>query len=129
MKKHNLDPLINRLGLPQIEWWDQNWEYRVADYTRLEEFIQAYPEFNESEIKLSLMMIIIEAFNDYMSIFETDNDMWNRIVKLLIKDISIHKETLEYWALYPEEDEEDNLEDCFIITPLIRPLLISLHTL
>ena len=42
---------------------------------------------------------------------------WKQIAKILTYDIDINEQILEYWAC-----DDDKIEDCFYITPLIRKI-------
>lgn len=64
------------------------------------------------------MIIIIGSCNDALIEGDLDKALWEKIKACLIKDINIHKDTIDYWAL----DDDDDLDDCFEITPLIREL-------
>tara|TARA_R100000935_G_C2830213_1_gene164610 strand:- start:416 stop:787 length:372 start_codon:yes stop_codon:yes gene_type:complete len=78
----------------------QDWEYEIADSTRIAEFFEEYdkPETTDKE-KESLMEIIIDSTND---IFDQNNNVEIEkylllINERLIKSIDLHKGTLNYW--------------------------------
>ncbi|WP_334073539.1 MULTISPECIES: hypothetical protein [Paenibacillus] len=102
----------------------QDWEYIVADSTRLSEFISYYEslELNVEE-KFALMIVIVGSYNDAISDGEEQNAAWQKIRYFLTNDVMIHWNTIIYWALL--EDEID-LEDCFAVTPQMREIVDDL---
>lgn len=46
---------------------------------------------------------------------------WRQVSKLLIKDMDIHKSTIEYWCVEENEDEMD----CFSITKGIMIIIFA----
>ncbi|MFB0846905.1 hypothetical protein [Paenibacillus oleatilyticus] len=61
------------------------------------------------------MVLIISSLNDALEDGHSIGDLWNRVSYQLINDIKIHYNTIQYWAV-----EDEDLEDCFAITPSIR---------
>ncbi len=43
---------------------------------------------------------------------------WLETKKRLLRDFALHEYTIYYWACF----DNDNLEDCFVITPYMREL-------
>ncbi|AJS61495.1 hypothetical protein UB51_11315 [Paenibacillus sp. IHBB 10380] len=68
--------------------------------------------------KFGLMALIVSSYDDSLSKGNASDEVWNKIKHYLIKDFTIHQNTIFYWALVDEE-----LEDCFFITPLLRDVL------
>ena len=60
---------------------------------------------------------IIQATED-QPIDELFNKYWNTIKPILEVDFKIHEYTIYYWSCFDNE----NIEDCWRITPLIRQL-------
>ncbi|WP_334077621.1 hypothetical protein [Paenibacillus sanfengchensis] len=115
------ESLIEKLGLPEPDEFCQDWEYVVANSSRLEEFLAFYGKGSlNSEEKFALMVIIVSSFNDHLSEYDFDIVIWNRIRHLLEEDMQIHVNTILYWSL-----EGEDLEDCFPITRYMREIEIS----
>ncbi|MDQ0888777.1 hypothetical protein QFZ81_003865 [Paenibacillus sp. V4I9] len=111
-----IENLVEKLSLPKPGSFTQDWEYEVADDTRIDEFLSFYESssLNEEE-KFALMIIIIGSLNDAIEKGDVDESILRKAKELLLKDISIHTNTILYWSL-----ENEDLEDCFAITPFIR---------
>ncbi|NIG56960.1 hypothetical protein [Chitinophaga sp. Cy-1792] len=92
----------------------QDWEYEVASAEDLDKYFAVYSRVNDDDIRFTLMMMIIEVLgtND-----ETNKD-WLRAKQLLIENFSLHEYTVFYWCIFDNE----HIEDCFYITPLMRKL-------
>lgn len=111
-----ISKLVKKLDLPAPGEFSQDWEYIVADKSRILEFLSFYENQNlDEEEKFALMIIIIASFNDLIEDGENNSDVWVRIEQTLKQDMLLHENTIEYWALMGE-----NLEDCFAITPHMR---------
>ncbi|WP_339293166.1 hypothetical protein MKY48_13635 [Paenibacillus sp. FSL W8-0187] len=119
--KESIESLIKKLHLSPFTPFSQDWEYTSADSSRVNEFITYYEKnkLNNKE-KFTLMIVIISSFDDYLSkgIGTEDIKIWNRIKQNILKDYKLHINTIIYWAL-----EENDLEDCFAVTPYIREIL------
>lgn len=99
----------------------QDWEYIVADSTRLSEFIAYYESLGLSiEEKFALMIVIVSSYNDALSDGEEQNATWEKIRYLLLNDIIIHRNTILYWAML---DDEVELDDCHAVTPQMREIV------
>lgn len=116
--RETINSLIDKLDLPELDPFMQDWEYEVGNSTRIEEFV-AYYENHSLTIKekFALMIIIISSFDDYLSEGKAIQieAFWRKIKKNLLTDHEIHIHTIAYWAI-----EEEELEDCFAVTPYIR---------
>ena len=115
-----INSLVKGLNLPEPGEFTQDWEYEVSDPERIKEFIEYYmrKELTTDE-KYTLMMMIISSCDDAIIYGLFDEQLWKKVVKILLEDQKIHEETISYWA----SDEEKDIEDCFAITPLIREVL------
>lgn len=103
---------------------DQDWEFIVADASRLDELMQAYVELELNvEEKFTLMMIIAESYNDLLSACVIDPEELEPLRQILIKDFVIHKEGIRYWA-YTLKDG-DKPEEAFPIAFLMKDILES----
>ncbi|MNI97357.1 hypothetical protein D3C81_1935320 [compost metagenome] len=65
------------------------------------------------------MALIISCFDDYLSEGKGPGEIWNQIRYYLLQDYQIHINKIRYWSL----EEEDDIENCFSITPLMREIL------
>lgn len=117
--KKAINSLIEKLNLPECDEFSQDWEYEVADSKRLEEFIEYYQNNDmDKDEKFTLMIIILESYNDIGQYNILEKKLWCKIEKILMEDKFIHKPTIDYWSC----SENENIEDCFYITPLMRSL-------
>lgn len=114
-----IETLNKRLKLPTLSPYSQDWEYELADASRVEEFVTYYTK-NDLTIdeKFALMALIISSYDDSITKANETTKIWNRIRSLILKDYKIHKNTIIYWG-----QEENDLENCFAVTVLIREVL------
>lgn len=118
--KSAIEGLVKKVKLPAPDEFSQDWEYEVSDSSKVSEFLQAYEniELNKEE-KFALMIIIISSFNDAIVEGKAEESWANIIGYYLVKDVSIHKNTIYYWAML----DEDDLENCHAITPFMREIV------
>lgn len=115
-----INSLVKGLHLPVPGKFTQDWEYEVSDPKRIKEFIEYYIQKKlTTDEKFTLMMVIISSCDDAIIYGLFDEQLWKEVVDILLRDWEIHKETINYWS----SDEEKDIEDCFVITPLIREVL------
>lgn len=116
--KNSIERLSKALHLRPVSNYMQDWEYEVADSKRLSEFISYYEQnsLNSNE-KVTLMTLILASYDNYIKAFGEDVDYSKKIKQFLTYDMELFKNIIEYWSC----DEED-LEDCFAVTPLIRQI-------
>lgn len=114
--KETIEKLTKDLELTGADEFSQDWECEVANVDQLPELIKFYTKnkLNKNE-KSTLMRIILEAYNDLINNTQGEDRVGEIIENLLINDSNIHEENIKYWSC-----ENDSLEDCFAITPLIR---------
>lgn len=114
--KNTIKRLARDLNLSRGDINTQDWEYEVADSKKLDEFL-AYLTKNElnSNERQTLMQVILESYNDYVTEFGYNNDYSKKIKMIIQKDISIYKDIIWYWSC-----GEEDLEDCFAITSFMR---------
>lgn len=111
--------LAEKLHLPEPGEFTQDWEYEVADSSRVDEFISFYEnEQLDGDEKFALMIIVISSFNDVLSQKGMEAAIWERIKRNLVMDRHIHMNTILYWA-----DIEAELEDSWAIAPYMREVL------
>ena len=100
----------------------QDWQYEVADAARVEEFLIYYENnclsLNE---KITLMELILESYNDYVTGNSENPVVSERLCQVLQKESKLFSNTIEYWSC-----GNDDLEDCFAITPLVRKVKAGL---
>ncbi len=73
--------------------------------------------------KVSLFMIIVSSFDDSLGMKCFDLNLWEAFSNIIMQDYELHEGKLAYWASYPEDDEEDCLEDCFYIALYVRDII------
>ena len=104
-----------------IEKHDQDWTYTIAEPERIDDYIQAYDSIITNEdTKFSLMEMIIQALEDQRS-NELIKSKWPLVKNLLLKDVELHQYTIFYWGCWDKE----NIEDCWLVTPLFRALWLN----
>jgi len=117
-----IDVLAIRFNLPNTKNM-QDWEYEVADASRIAEFLAAYDsgELSEDE-KFTLMSMLLQSSCD--AIDEDENflrsENWTQFLELLERDIDIHIHLVWYWSC----TDLDDLSEAWSITPFIRPILL-----
>lgn len=115
-----IEKLARQLELPLPDPFSQDWEYEVADSTKVALFLKYYGSGGlDIDEKRLLMNIIITSYNDSIGEGSARPEDWELISRYLVEDRATHEDTLNYWAL-PDEVE---LENCFPVTPLVRDLM------
>lgn len=95
---------------------DQDWTYTISEPEKIDNYIVAYNTIvTNPDTKFSLMEMIFEAL-DGQDTQKEMNSNWEVVKALLVKDFSLHEYTIFYWCDWDNE----NIEDCFRITPLVR---------
>ena len=119
-----IDALAKRFGLAN-EPGMQDWEYQVADPDRIDEFVAAYEsgELSEDE-RFTLMETIIQSFEDLPGPLEAD-PRWFRLIGILEDNVRFHGCTIWYWSAL----DQDDLDECWRVTPFMRSLLEKHRTL
>ena len=114
--QETIERLTTELNLKGTGEYTQDWEYEVADVNQLLNYIQFYKngELNLNE-KTTLMRIILEVYNDSVSLGGNEDVYRKSIEEILRKDYFIHKATIIYWSCGNED-----LSDCFAISSFIR---------
>lgn len=111
-----IDKLVKELNMP-YESWMQDWPYEIANPDEIDRYINHYQTITDEDEKFTLMLAIIQATE------EQDNQQlllkyWNRVQVFLKEDFHIHEYTIYYWCSFDNED----INDCWNITPLMRNL-------
>ncbi|WP_456715262.1 hypothetical protein [Bradyrhizobium sp. USDA 4353] len=103
----------------------QDWEWEVADPTRIDEFLSAYEsgELSEDE-RFVLMETIIQSFEDLQRLgnHPDPDERWQRVVDILDRNIDLHAHTVWYRSVLDAEDFNDP-EQQFWATPFARAIL------
>lgn len=115
--RNAIDALAKRFGLPNHPSM-QDWEYQVADPSRIDEFVAAYREdgLTEDE-RFVLMEMILQSFEDLESGGAND-PRWSHVLGLLEFYIDIHIATVWYWAAL-----DNDRQDAWKISPYMRTVL------
>lgn len=118
LSKETIDKLTRDLNLKGADEFTQDWEYEVVDVKQLSAYVDYYEknDLNLNE-KTTLMRMILEAYNDFLTIKKGNDIFRERIKKFLKMDALIHNDILEYWLC-----EDADTDDCFAITPFIREI-------
>jgi hypothetical protein len=112
--------LARQLNLTSPGPFSQDWQYEVADATRLADFLTVYGSGHLDPDEQSVLLnMILASFNDALSQNSARPEDCDLISGYLLRDRANHETTINYWALLDEVE----LENCFPITPLIRKLI------
>ncbi|TGN23085.1 hypothetical protein [Empedobacter tilapiae] len=125
MKEPNLRFVTNKAieeltkGLNLIYDLDdyQDWEYIVGKPADVEKYINYYNSEINDDCKFALMEIIIQTIEDQ----EKKSDFLKYLEitqKILSINFKIHEYSIFYWCCFDNE----NLEDCWKVTPYLRTL-------
>jgi hypothetical protein len=113
-----IDALAARFDLPNHPGM-QDWEWEVADHTRLDEFIGAYQSGDlDDDERFTLMEIIIQSFEDLGARSEHD-PRWQCILDILDRNVELHACSVWYWSALDGESREEQ----FSVTPSMRSVL------
>ena len=97
----------------------QDWEYQVADPTRIDEFLTAYESAGLSDDeKFTLMQTIIEPFNDFATLGGDlgSDPRWQRTLSLVDSNIPLHAYSVWYWSRLDAKEQDE----MWYVTPFIR---------
>lgn len=111
--------MISNLHLEYPHSHCQDWELEVSDSNRIFEFIDYFDTHSLKDFeKYFLIYVILESYNDYLS-FNKNQNIETKIREYLKDNFEICKDIIEEYCC---NDDGENLEDCFLITPLIRDI-------
>jgi hypothetical protein len=114
-----IDSLAKRFGLPNTPDM-QNWEWQVADPSRIDEFMSAYASGGLSEDeRFILMEILLQSFADLGTSLE-DDPRWAHVLRWLDKNIDLHSHSVWYWSVLDSEMDQDEV---WSVTPFVRKVL------
>ena len=105
----------------EIDKHDQDWTYTIVESDRIEEYIQAYDtKITNEDTKFSLMEMIIQSLTEQED-KKLMEEKWKLVKPILNKDFDLHEYTIYYWCCW----DNDNIDDCWEVTPLIREFWIK----
>ena len=108
--------LAVRLELP-LDPYMQDWEWEVADPSRLDEFLNTYLlEALDDDERFALMEVIIQSIEDTESGEIELLPQWKFVEGLLKAAPVLHAKTVNYWSTLADRP----LEDCFRVTGPMR---------
>ena len=118
-----IDSLAERFALPNTPDM-QDWEYEVSNPARIDEFLDAYLNggLNDDE-KFTLMEMLIDSFEGSDIDLAVDS-RWAHVLDQLDRNIELHAHTVWYWSCL----DNDNLDECWGVTPHIRAILARHRT-
>jgi hypothetical protein len=97
----------------------QDWFLECADENKLSLLIEGYDKYCEDDDdKFTLMKLILGSYESYVLNHGHSEKTWNAIRQKLQNDREIHKNTISYWSLW----DENNDEDLFVLTKLMRKI-------
>lgn len=93
----------------------QDWSYEVANPDDMDKYILHYRRATNEDKKFVLMEIIIQATESQTNeiVFM---EYWQQIKPMIESDFAIHEYTVYYWCCF----DQDDLNNCWTITPLMR---------
>ena len=115
--KKSREELSKKLNI-KIEKNQQDWEYEIADFNRIDEFINLYKNGSLSDDeKFYLMETIIQSFEESRE--STKNDLkWKKVLNLIEINIDIHIYTTSIPLYEPEPhhnlQKHDHLSQYFL---------------
>lgn len=115
--RKSIDDLTKNLNLQYTLSDYQDWEFIVGKSEDIEEYINYYSTESDEDNKFALMEIIIQATEDQT----TENDFLKYlkiVLKLLKENFRLHEYSVFYWSCF----ENENIEDCWKISPFMREL-------
>ena len=107
------------LNLEESNSHSQDWEYEVADSNRIGDFLEFYisNELNMAEKRI-LIKLLLESYNDYVEKKGFNSDYARKIKTILEKEKRLFEDIIQEWSC-----QEENLENSFYITPIIREII------
>jgi hypothetical protein len=114
--KKAIDELADELNLINDASM-QDWEYEVANSEDIEKYISHYKGQVDDDKKFVLMEIIIQATTDQDDINKFKK-YWDIIYPLIQDNFKTHEYSVYYWSCFDNE----NISDCWTITPNMREI-------
>ena len=120
-----INKICTDLGIPAGDRFTQDWAYELPEEYRnkewLNKYITAYLNNNYSlKVKNELMTLALDVSNDLLSSGLSASDkVIVKVLNVLLDNYQNHIDLINYWAL-----DNEPLENCFLLTPEIRKLII-----
>ena len=95
----------------------QDWEWEIANPKQIEKYIECYKTLVDEDEKFTLMEIIIQALTDQDE-DEKLKKYWEEVKEFLKANFGVHEYSIFYWSCF----ENENVEECWQITPQMRSL-------
>ncbi len=112
-----IDKLAETFSLPNTPEM-QDWEWEVADSSRIEEFLNEYKKESISEDeRFTLLEILLQSFEESETVLNK-NDLWQEMLSLAQQNYKLHAHTVWYWSDFENENEDDQWK----VTPFMRKL-------
>lgn len=111
-----IDELSKELNIPYDSSM-QDWSYTESNPSDIEKYITHYRLTKDDDKRFILMEFIIQATEEQ----ETEELFLiccEKIKPILESDFKLHEYTVHYWGYFDNE----NIEDCWRITPFIRQI-------
>ena len=97
----------------------QDWYLECADKSKVPVFIKGYFKYcDDDDDRFTLMKIILGSYEIYIEEDGHSPKLWDRIVNILIQDKTLHQDTINYWCLWEENDQEN----WFVLTKYMREI-------
>ena len=114
-----IDSLAEKFNLPNTPDM-QDWEWEVADPSRIEEFLVAYEsgELSDDE-RFTLVETIFQSFEELPDSIDTD-PRWAQVLDILVSHFELHAYSVWYWS---DLKNETKAEDSWRVTPFLRQVL------
>ena len=112
-----IEDLTRNLNLQYTLSDYQDWEFIVGKPENIEKYINYYTTEVDEDNKFAVMEIIIQATEDQT----TENEFlkYLKIVRKLLKEnFCLHEYSVFYWSCF----ENENIEDCWKVSPYMRDL-------
>ncbi len=94
--KESILSLCKKLNLQPPDEFEQDWEYKVVDPNRIDDFLLLYSNdksLTDNE-KVILGILIIGSLNEALDIGILSEDLWDTAWSALNKDLVLHLELL-----------------------------------
>jgi hypothetical protein len=118
--KAAIEKLAAIFSLP-IDPYSQDWQWEVADPTRIPEFLGEYKNGTlTDDEKFTLLEILLQSFEE-SALDLKSNAHWYELLKLIGNNYKLHEYTVWYWSAADAKTKDEQ----WIITPYMRELYAS----
>lgn len=101
-----IDKFNKLLGLHE-EPLNQDWEIECSDPDSIHEFLECYKlHAITAEERFTLMALILGAYEEYHAMNPPASETWSDVKSVLLDHVEIHRDHIEYYQCYDEEDGE-----------------------